>query len=408
MNILLVADGRSPHTVGWIRGMTRLGIVATLLSSRLLDRARLAMIEDLLGPGRVHHPNDLWNQVRHHITINSPARKALRYCTRRWAGEAGRRTEPGAEPALASYLESYGAWRLQSQLNSIVETSRPDAIHALRVQHEAIAAARARTGLPLAVSTWGQDLVLSAQANRLLSNRTREALRHANVLMSDCERDAQLAREWGLPPNTPTHVIPGNFGVDLDRFPNPDPEFVKRLGLVAAPLVVFPRGLTGYVNHHGFVKAVKILLSEGVEAAFLALGLESAIEPGEEVPGLFRCIGKVDHESMLKIAASSAVTVSPSWSDGMPNSVLEGMAGGSIPACGDIASLRELERHGAVMSWCDPSRADSIAFAIRRALELCREPANRALNRKVVVAHYSTTVALRAAQSAYRELATAL
>jgi glycosyltransferase involved in cell wall biosynthesis len=223
--------------------------------------------------------------------------------------------------------------------------------------------------------------------------------------MTDCERDAELAYAWGLRRSSPIHVIPGNFGVDLGRFPQPDPLLRYRFGLSPLPMVVYPRGLRGHVNYQGFVEAARILLGEGVEASFLGVGLAEAMATKDTVPGRLVFTKPVEYETILSIAASTNVVVSPAWSDGTPTSVLEGMAGGAIPVCGRLESMCELEGRGAMISWCDPSQPESIAAAMRLALDLSRNEANRSRNRSVVARHYSTSASAARAEQAYRDLA---
>jgi glycosyltransferase involved in cell wall biosynthesis len=408
VHVLLVADGRSPHTAGWLAGMARLGITTTLLSSRLIDANSCARIDSLIGTGRLVQPGDLWSQARPRLAFASPSRHGSTSGTptRPTTGLRSRVASHLISPSLCM-LDAHAANRLTGQLERLVRAVRPDAVHALRVQHEGIATAGVRAALPVAISTWGQDLVSTAGSSPRLARQTRSALGRADVLMSDCRRDAALADAWGLRSRTPRHVIPGNFGVDLDRFPAPNVELVEHLGLGSAPLVVFPRGVRGFVNYRGFLAAANAMLSDGVEAAFLGVGLTGVAEAARGVSGVLRCTGPLDHPTMLALAASSAVTVSPAYSDGIPNSVLEGMAGGSIPVCGDIDSLRELESHGAVIAWCDPSNAESIASAIASALRLYRNPAARYTNRRVISEHYSVSASLGRARAAYQDLATA-
>lgn len=402
MHVLLIADGRSPHTVGWVNGMAQLGIRTTLLSSHVLNEQQLGLLTVVLGPDAVHQPTDAWSWLRPRLVFASPYRRPA-------MGQAAHIDINSHTPTrrvlrLLAEVELHTAARLTSQLDRLIRIVRPDALHALRLQFEGIAATGTRTALPVAVSTWGSDLIHTGRTSDRLARRTACALRRADLLMSDCQRDSDLAPSWGLRPAAPRYVIPGNFGIDLADFPTPDPDLRAQLRLENRPLVVYPRGIRAVVNHRGFVHAAHTLLAENVDACFVGVGLSPLYGRQADVPGRLLCTDNLDHRTMLRLAACSAVTVSPSHSDGMPISVIEGMAGGAIPACGDLASLRELERQDAVIAWCDPGEATSIASAVKDALRLAVDPSNRQRNRQVVADRCTTKVAVERAGEAYQQL----
>ncbi|WP_412737385.1 glycosyltransferase [Krasilnikovia sp. MM14-A1259] len=417
MHVLLIADGRSPHTRGWIRGLCSIGVETTLLSSRrLLDDDRDALAA-LLPAHAVHEPADLWNTIR-------PALAALRPPARAGAapglggGEAGAGGTGGAEtrcgppppPGLGQRLKEAADLRaarsLGRSMTRLVASAAPDVVHALRIQYEAIAASSAGAGIPLAVSTWGSDLITNAHVSRTVHARTRRALERADAFFGDCARDAALADDFGLRPGTPKHVVPGNFGLDFDTFPAADPGYLTTYGLTAGRLVTYPRGVRSCIDHEALVQAFGMLMARGVDARFLAAGLHGVIDDARQVPGVFACTPALDHADMLRIAALSTVTVSPSTSDGTPNSILEGLAGGSVPVCGDLASLREIESRGAVMVWCDPADPRSIAEGVEAALRLADDPDVPACNRAVARRHFGFTATQETVRQAYAALVT--
>jgi glycosyltransferase involved in cell wall biosynthesis len=61
--------------------------------------------------------------------------------------------------------------------------------------------------------------------------------------------------------------------------------------------------------------------------------------------------------------------VSPSTHDGTPNSLLEAMACGVFPICGDLESIREWIDHEENGLLIDPNDPKSLADAIVRALK---------------------------------------
>jgi glycosyltransferase involved in cell wall biosynthesis len=384
--------------------MKRLGIDAALLSSRCMDARQLATVSDIVGNQAVFQPTNLWNRLRPRIADVS----GLFGQVKRAADESAAQRPRATQPRTTLPLELLSAKDLRHRISVIADRVGANAVHALRIQFEGISAVGGGRPRPVAVSTWGQDLVLTPQSSRTLRSKTRLTLEKTDVLFSDCRRDARHASEWGLRAAVPSHVVPGNFGVDLANFPRPDENQMRKLGLSSDALVTYPRGMRTFVNYRGFVEAARSLIAEGVQAQFLGVGLAEMAPTAGRVRGDLRCIGNVNHSEMLTLLAASAVVVSPAWYDGIPNSVLEGMAAGAIPVCGMVDSVAELEQDGAVISWCDASRADSIADAINHALHLSRDDSVRARNRMVIERRYSTKAADAVAQRAYSDLAALL
>ena len=71
-----------------------------------------------------------------------------------------------------------------------------------------------RTDAPsLVISTWGNDFTLHANASPMMQRLTREAMRAADGLHADCQRDLLWAQTWGLRKDAVTLVAPGNGGI---------------------------------------------------------------------------------------------------------------------------------------------------------------------------------------------------
>jgi glycosyltransferase involved in cell wall biosynthesis len=66
---------------------------------------------------------------------------------------------------------------------------------------------------------------------------------------------------------------------------------------------------------------------------------------------------------------TAQVMVSPSIHDGTPNSLLEAMACGTFPVCGDLESIREWITHGENGLLVDPTNPKALAEAIVWALK---------------------------------------
>jgi glycosyltransferase involved in cell wall biosynthesis len=100
------------------------------------------------------------------------------------------------------------------------------------------------------------------------------------------------------------------------------------------------------------------------------------------------------------------VSVSITDHDGTPNSLLEAMAVGAVPVCGDLPSIREwIEsgKNGFLAAFDDPR---AVADALRLALSLsaAERRAIRAENARIIATRAERGSAGRQAAERYREL----
>ena len=62
--------------------------------------------------------------------------------------------------------------------------------------------------IPLAVSTWGNDLTYHGRGSPLMRSFTIRTLRRADGLLADAQRDLRLGRQWGFDPEKPVLEVP--------------------------------------------------------------------------------------------------------------------------------------------------------------------------------------------------------
>lgn len=110
-------------------------------------------------------------------------------------------------------------------------------------------------------------------------------------------------------------------------------------------------------------------------------------------------LGRIDDGGMLASAiAGAAVLVQPSWAEGAPVTAMEAAAIG-VPL---VLSRRSAEREyfGDVAEYCDPGSPDSIAAAVRRAIQ-SDSPALRTQRRQFVRDRYAWSTAATRTLLAY-------
>jgi hypothetical protein len=203
MRLLFVADGRSPIALNWIRHFVErrdeVHLVSTYASRPDLALAGLEFLPLAFSSMKKQGPPAAVRSGGGSGLLSARA-LGLRTVLRQWLGPLTIRRAAGT-------------------LRSIIRRIRPDLIHALRIPYEGMVAAEAYTpGIPLIVSVWGNDFTLHGPSTPLMRHYTQWTVSVADALHADCRRDIRLARGWGLGPDKPTLVTPGNGGIRMDVF----------------------------------------------------------------------------------------------------------------------------------------------------------------------------------------------
>jgi len=343
MRLLFVADGRSPIARNWIRYFAERGDEVILASTFACD---------------VDFPLE-------RLEFTPVAFSAVKKNSR--ASRAASSSTLGLRTVIRQWLGPLTVSRASRRLRALIEETRPDLVHAMRIPYEGMLASDAYAGVPLIVSVWGNDFTLHAPSTPLMKHYTRWTMSVADALHADCRRDLRLAREWGLKDDKPTLVIPGSGGIRLDVF-YPPPQPVKE------PVIVNPRGFRAYVRNDMFFKAIPLVLEKRPEAKFICLSMQGEAQAVKWVKELniehaVQLLATVPHDEMGEIFRKTQAVVSPSVHDGTPNSLLEGMACGCFPVAGDLEPIREWITQGQNGLLVNPNDPVSIAEGILLALE---------------------------------------
>jgi glycosyltransferase involved in cell wall biosynthesis len=324
--------------------------------------------------------------------------------------------------ALASISDTLRGWVVPFEVDTkleqarrIIEACSPDVVHAMRINFEGILAAGASPpGIPLIVSVWGNDFTLYASRYPMIASRAMEALTRVSALHCDCRRDLRLAVEqWGFDPNKPATVLPGAGGVNLKLFYPDEAETQWRQRLEInedSRVVINPRGFRAYVRTEEFVKSIPLVVKRFPDAVFVCTGLKGnpSVEKLANKLGIernVRLLPPVSREEMAELFRLAEISVSPSFHDGTPNTLLEAMACGCFPIAGDIESVREWIRHDDNGLLCEPHDPHSIAEAISRSLrdEELRDRA-RSRNLQLVEARADSSRVMPAAAQFYSDV----
>ncbi len=286
----------------------------------------------------------------------------------------------------------------------------------MRIPYEAVAAlAACPPAVPLAVSIWGNDLTHEAAMSRPTGRATRRVLARAELVFADCQRDIDLARIWGMRLGTATAVLPGGGGIDLARMTDDDlaltPQLAQLLGS-GHRLVINSRGRRLYVRNEILIEALSLLgdhLDPGVRVVFVGSAHDEALRRSIHSRRLADQViltEKCSRDEVLYLLRRAELSVSITDRDGMPNSLLEAMAAGAVPVCGDLPSIREWIEHGKngfLATYDDP---EAVAAALRLALGLSdtERSAIQAANRYVIAARAERCATGRQAAEIYSQL----
>ena len=388
MNLLIIADGRSPITRRWIRMLQPLNYTINLVSTYPCQ------------------PVDGVNE-----TILFPVAVAGLSGSQAGGGARGGRKVVSRYRGLAATLRHWlgplTITHAEKDYLELLNRLQPDLVHALRIPYEGMLASRTPTGIPLVISTWGNDFTYHAISNGVMGSATRRALLRADGLISDTVRDLRIARAWSFNPAKPAVSVPGNGGIDLAEIEN----ITQGIDPAVPWQVINPRGFrSGSVRNDTFFKSIPLILSLYPEVQFICPWMAGQPEALSWVNRL-RILDNVSLLPMISQAelwrefARSLVSVSVSEHDGTPNSLLEAIAIGCLPVCGDIESIREWIRNGENGILVDPADAYALAEAVQRGImdeEFRRAAAAR--NREIIRERAEITIVRQKVAEFYQRM----
>lgn len=365
MRILIAADGRSPITRRWVQGVLTLGHQVSLVSTYPCQPL----------PG----VNDLF--------ILPVAFSAAAAGTQQ-AGGSPRASAGGLKSLVKRFRPVFLAARgwlgpltlpiFGRKFARIVQQVQPDLVHAMRIPYEGMLASHTPPGVPLIVSTWGNDLTLHARSSAALRRWTERALRRADGLIADAQRDIRIAPQFGFDPDRPAINVLTSGGIDLTeiaRLRSAADEDLPEGIPAGVPLVINPRGIRpAYAQTDIFFQAIPLVLQRWPDVFFLCPAMADQKEALYWVNKL-----KLNQRVLLMPALSQHqlwetflrcdISVSLTIHDGTPNTLLEAMSCGCLPIAGDIESLREWITPGVNGLLADPHKPQSLANALLLALE---------------------------------------
>ena len=385
MKIVFVADGRSPTALGWLRYWSETGHDVHLISTFPCDA-----------------PSGLTSFHLLPVAFAKMSGGQVRNTSGSVSGSSWLASLRGGLRWVRYYLGPISLPYYQRIFRNLIAEIQPDLVHALRIPFEGMLSIAMKPGIPLVVSTWGNDITLHARGSFLMAHLTRNVLDRADGLITDTRRDIQLAYEWGFKSGKPVLSVPGAGGIRLDDARAVPDVMELPEELPDAPVIVNPRGQRpGSLRQDVFFRSIPEVLQEIPQAIFVCPSLKGDNESEHLVDSLgirsnTKLWPRLTQSQLKRLFQKSQVFVSPSIHDGTPNSLLETMACGCFPVVGDIESMREWIQPGLNGLLVDATDEHAIANAIVKAINQPALRTSAAQYNAVLIAEradYSTNMA---------------
>jgi len=299
----------------------------------------------------------------------------------------------------------------------LIRRCRPDVVHVHFAYSPLAWMAAVADRYPLVVSVMGGDVLFDEQGRPTPSGRrlTLRLLESADLITSKSDFLIRVLDRLGGFGAKAVKVV---WGVDLKHFRRVDAGGLRTaLGLGRQDRVILsPRILQRFYNVHLIVEAMPRVIAAIPEARLLITEYQADPAYRDEICrrvealGLrehVRFVGSVPHDEMPQHYSLADVTVAVPPSDGLPQTLLEGMACGAPSILSRLPRYEEQVTHGESALFVDIS-PESIADGVIRMLEdaTLRERIASA-GRGIVVAHADFDRDADRVEAKYYELLTA-
>ena len=197
-------------------------------------------------------------------------------------------------------------------------------------------------------------------------------------MITDVNRDVQLANQWGYSSEKPVLVVLTSGGINFDKMAAIRQDVLDPV-IAQLPTdrvwIVNPRGIRpGYVRNDTFFAAIPLVVEKTkTPVLFLCPSMEnqpqaSAWVKQYAIEESVRLLPFLSQKQLWQLFSRSKLMISVTEHDGTPNSLLESMSMGAFPIVGAIDSLREWIQQDQNGLLVDPSNSVELAEAILNAI----------------------------------------
>jgi len=263
------------------------------------------------------------------------------------------------------------------RLAADLAAARPDVVLAGPIPDVgADAVAAAPPDVPVVLTAWGSDLLVTAVEDPAAAARARAALAAAGAVVVDCRTVEAAAVALGAAPG---RIVRFPWGVDLAAHPvTPLPPVATRLRVLSLRSLLPAYRVDVLVRAAAQVPDVAVTLAGGGTEEPTLVALAASLGARDRI----RAAGRVDEADVPALVADHDVVVSTVPVDGSSVSLLQAMAAGRPCVVVDNPSNREWVEEG-VTGWLVPV-GDAEALAAR--LRELADPASWTVRERVAVA----------------------
>ena len=267
---------------------------------------------------------------------------------------------------------------LNNRLRSVllakaIDAFKPDLIHVMETQHAGYLTDRALNSTThkskLALSIWGSDLFWFQRFPKH-QRRIRSLLKKVGVLITECHRDDDLARDLGFN-GTCIYGVPASGGFDYQEFMSAEHNLPP-----SKRKIIAIKGYSGFVGLG--LAAIKVLgrtsdLASDYKTVVFSANWKTwfvarivKFRTGLEIE--VRMKHSQSSEQMRSLFSASRVVMGVSKSDGLPATIKEAAFFGAFPVQTNTSCAGEWFKEGVSILLVPADSPDALELALRAAL----------------------------------------
>lgn len=254
-------------------------------------------------------------------------------------------------PKVHALLENDVAAAFESMLQKV----KPDVVHSFvlyRSCEPILPVMKKYPKIRWIYSAWGNDLYYYRNVPRF-EDGIRKVLPHLDYMFADCQRDMKIATEMGFQ-GKQLGVYPGGGGYHIASYVKYDQPVEERRILL----------IKGYEQRFGkainVIKALRSIKDQLTAYKVVVFGADKEfMEAFDQLSGVefVEVRGSMEHEEVLKLMGASLMYIGNSFSDGMPNTLLEAIIMRAYPIQsnpgGATEEILEDGKNGSLIPDCD-------------------------------------------------------
>ena len=258
-------------------------------------------------------------------------------------------------------------------LAKAIDAFKPDLIHVMETQHAGYLTDRALNSTThkskLALSIWGSDLFWFQRFPKH-QRRIRSLLKKVGVLITECQRDEDLARDLGFN-GTCIYGVPASGGFDYQEFMSAEHNLPP-----SKRKIIAVKGYSGFVGLG--LAAIKVLgrtsdLASDYKTVVFSANWKTwfvarivKFRTGLEIE--VRMKHSQSSEQMRSLFSASRVVMGVSKSDGLPATIKEAAFFGAFPVQTNTSCAGEWFKEGVSILLVPADSPDALELALRAAL----------------------------------------